>query len=317
MKRIIAVAAALVASAAVASAGDYPSRQVNMIVPFAAGASNDAVARYLANQLRERWGHPVVVENRPGAGSTIGTEYVARAEPDGHTLLFTSSAFATAPAVFAELPYDPLNDLIPITMVGFSQFIMVGGSNVQSDDLASFLEEAKTREIFMATAGLGSATHFAGELFIAASGVEMTPVHYRGGSELTTDLIGGRMDIYVGSLATLIGNVRNGNLKALAVMGDEPAEALPDVMTTASAGIDGASTGLWFGVFAPAGTPDDVVAKLNADINEAMASDDARAFMASLESVVRGYSQADFAAAVEREIEQWRRLAQERGIEAN
>lgn len=317
MKRIIAVAAAFLASTTVAFAQDYPAGQVNMIVPFGAGASNDAVARFLANQLRERWDQPVVVENRPGAGSTIGTEYVARADPDGHTLLFTSSAFATAPAVFAELPYDPLGDLIPITMVGFSQFIMVGGANVQSNDLASFLEEAKTREIFLATAGLGSATHFAGELFIAASGVEMTPVHYRGGAELTTDLIGGRMDIYVGSLATLIANVRNGNLKALAVMGDEPAEALPDVMTTASAGIEGASTGLWFGVFAPAGTPDDVIAKLNTDINDVMASDAARAFMASLESVVRGYPQAEFVTIVEREIEQWQRLAAERGIEAN
>ncbi|MCG6122612.1 MAG: hypothetical protein MEP57_07890 [Microvirga sp.] len=317
MKRIIAVTAALLASTTFTVAQDYPTGQVNLIVPFGPGASNDAVARYLANQLRERWDQPVVVENRPGAGSTIGTEYVARADPDGLTLLFTSSAYTTAPAVFAELPYDPLIDLIPITMVGFSQFIMVGGSNVQSEDLASFIEEAKTREIFLATAGLGSATHFAGELFSAASGVEVTPVHYRGGAELTADLLGGRMDIYVGSLATLVANVRNGNLKALAVMGDEPAEALPDVMTTASAGIDGASTGLWFGVFAPAGTPDDVVAKLNADINDVMASDGAREFMAGLESVSRGYSQEEFGTLVEREIEQWKTLAQERGIEAN
>ena len=309
--------AALVAAALPAFSQDFPSRNVTIVVPYGPAGSTDPFARFLATQLQEMWGVNVVVENRPGAGSTIGTAYVATQPADGHTIMVTTSAYTTAPAVYDELPYDPLNDLVAVALPSTSQFVVTAGASIESENLTDFLaNEAAEREIFLATAGLGASTHFAGELLAAATGMNIIPVHYGGGNDAMVDLIGGRADIYVGSITAVLPNVQAGQIKALGVLGATRADALPDTASTEELGIEGASSGFWLGVFAPGGTPDDIVAKLNADISAVVTSDQGVAYLANLDSVPGTMSPAEFSELIVAEIEQWTALAAERGIRA-
>lgn len=317
MKRIITAAIAGLLAAPGAFAQDYPQAgPVTIVVPYSPSGSTDPVARFVAAELQTKWDQSVIVDNRPGAGSTIGTAYVATAEPDGYTILLTTSAYTTAPAVYDDLPYDPLADLIPVAMPSEAQFVVTAGASVESDTMEEFIEEAKGREIFLATAGLGSSTHFAGELVTSAAGISATPVHYKGGSPAMVDLIGGRADIYVGSMTAVLANIKGGQIKALAVMGAERANALPDTPSTEELGLKGASSGFWLGVFAPAGTPDEIVQKLNADITEVLSSEKGKAYLETLDSTATDMSPAEFGTLVEEEIGQWKTLAKERGIAA-
>lgn len=319
MKRLLITATAAFATLALPTfAQDFPTRDVTIVVPYGPAGSTDPFARFLAVKLQEKWGVNVIVENRPGAGSTIGTAYVATQPADGHVIMVTTSAYTTAPAVYDELPYDPFNDLEAVALPSTSQFVVTAGASIASETLTDFLaNEAAEREIFLATAGLGASTHFAGELLAAATGMDIIPVHYGGGNDAMVDLIGGRADIYVGSITAVLPNVQAGQIKALGVLGATRATALPDVASTEELGIEGASSGFWLGVFAPGGTPEDIVAKLNADITAVVTSDEGTAYLANLDSVAGTMSPAEFSALIEAEIAQWVTLAQERGIEAN
>lgn len=316
-KLTTAAAAAILMVASGASAQDFPSGTVTIVVPYSPAGSTDPFARFLAAELQDLWGVDVVVENRPGAGSTIGTAYVTTQPADGHTILVTTSAYTTAPAVYEDLPYDPLADLVPVALPSTSPFVVTAGASVESTDLTQFLaNEAATRDIFLATAGLGASTHFAGELLASATGMTVVPVHYGGGGEAMVDLIGGRADIYVGSITAVLPNVQAGQIKALAVLGSTRAEALPDTPTTVELGFPSASSGFWLGVFAPGGTPDDIVAQLNADISGIVTSEEGVAYLANLDSTPGTMSPDDFAALIAAEITQWTTLAEERGITA-
>ena len=319
MKRILATTAiATLMAAGPGLAQDYPTQTVTIVVPYSPAGSTDPAARFIAGELQEKWGVNVVVENRPGAGSTIGTAYVGNADPDGYTILLTTSAYTTAPAVHDDLSYDPINDLRAVAMPSSAQFVVTAGSSIQSETLDQFLEnEAAEREIFLATAGLGSSTHFAGELLAAATGMDAVAVHYSGGSDAMVDLIGGRADIYVGSMTAVLGNVQGGQIKALGVLGADRARALPDAPSTEELGIEGASSGFWLGVFAPGGTSDEIVEKLNADITAVMTSDAGMAYLENLDSDVGTMSAAEFQAMIEAEIDQWTVLAAKRGISAD
>lgn len=310
--------AALVAFALPAFSQDFPNRNVTIVVPYGPAGSTDPFARFLATQLQDMWGVNVVVENRPGAGSTIGTAYVATQPADGHVIMVTTSAYTTAPAVYDELPYDPMKDLVAVALPATSQFVVTAGSSIKSENLTDFLaNEAADREIFLATAGLGASTHFAGELLAAATGMTIIPVHYGGGNDAMVDLIGGRADVYVGSITAVLPNVQAGQIKALGVLGATRANSLPDTPSTEELGIQGASSEFWLGVFAPAGTPDDIVTKLNADISTVVTSDAGKAYLANLESVPGTMSPSEFTTLIEKEIAQWTTLAQDRGIKAN
>ena len=312
-----AAGAALLVTASAVSAQDFPTEDVTIVVPYNPAGSTDPFARFLATELQEVWGVNVSVENRPGAGSTIGTAYLATQPADGHTIMVTTSAYTTAPAVYGDLPYDPLNDLEPVALPSTSPFVVTAGASIESENLLDFLaNEAADREIFLATAGLGSSTHFAGELLAAATELNIIPVHYGGGADAMVDLIGGRADIYVGSITAVLPNVQAGQIKALAILGDTRSEALPDVATTEELGIVGASSSFWLGVFAPGGTPEDIVDRLNADITAIVTSEDGQAYLANLDSTPGTMSASEFADLIEAEISQWVTLAEERGISA-
>ena len=263
------------------------------------------------------WGQNVVVENKPGAGATIGTAYVATQPADGYTILLTTSAYSTSPSVYNDLPYDPVNDLTAVVQPGFAQFVVTAGPSLKATNTAELQEETKGREVFVATSGLGSSTHFAGELYAMAAGLDAVPVHYKGGSDAQVDLMGGRADLYVGSTAAVIGNVSAGKTRALAVLGDARADGLPDTETTAEAGLSGADSSFWWGVFVPAGTPDEIVQKINADILTVVQSDEGKAWMKNHDASVKAMTAAEFGDMVNAEIEQWKVLAADRGIVAN
>lgn len=316
MKYMMTAAFAALLMAAPAAAQDYPTGPVTIVVPYSPSGSADPVARYIAGELQEKWGQPVVIENRPGAGSTIGTAYVAAAAGDGHTILLTTSAYTTAPAVYDDLPYDPIGDLRAVALPANSPFVITAGARVEAESLTDLMETAGDTQYFLATAGLGSSTHFAGELLSAAINLNVEPVHYPGGSEAMVDLMGGRADIYVGSITAVLGNVQAGQIRALGVLGAERAAALPDVPSTEELGIEGASSGFWLGVLAPRSTSDEIVNKINADMIEVLSSEKGAAFLTKLDSTLNPMSAAEFDELVEAEIEQWKVLAEQRGIKA-
>lgn len=317
MKHILTtaiLAATMLATPALAQS--FPERAVTIVVPYSPGGNSDVFARFLATDLQELWGVPVIVENRPGAGSMLGTAHVSQAAPDGHTILLTTSAYVTAPAVYGELPYKPLEDLIPIGMVGYVAYLLVGGADVEVATLGEFIELAKTEHLIAATAGLGTTTHFAVEKFMEVNGLDLTVVHYGGGGDALVSLLSGESDLYTTSVAVSADNIRTGAITAFAVMGEDRVSALPDVPTTAELGYADLDVSQWLAVFAPSGVPDDIVEQLNADINAVVETDAFRDRVRSIDVIVDTTTLDEFAEIVETEIVMWGELAAARGISA-
>ncbi|WP_196259145.1 Bug family tripartite tricarboxylate transporter substrate binding protein [Pelagibacterium limicola] len=297
-----------------ANAFEFPTKPVTIVIPFAPGGSTDLIARQLASELGSIWDQPVVVESRPGAGSMIGTAGVAQSEPDGHTLLVTTAAFATAPAIMDDLPFDPQTDITPIAMVGSSPFIIAAGSNVNADNLEDFISEARERPMFIATPGVGSSGHFAGELFSSGTGIEMDVVHFNGGSEAIANLMGGHADILINTTAAILPQVRGGNIKAIGVLGLERYEGLEDGQTTAELGIETADVSGWIGVMGPGGMSAELIEKIYADIQEAMATSTFAELLETNSMNVSTMTSAEFAVNIAAESAMWIALASERGI---
>ncbi len=310
------VAGIFASIASIAAAQDYPTKPVTLIVPFAAGGSNDILARYLGDQLGKMWGQPVVVENMPGAGAAIGSAHVAQAEPDGYTLLIGSVTFTMNPAVQPSLPFDPAADFTPVAMLGRTPLVLVTGPAVEAETLDEFLETARSRDLKYATSGLGNVNQFAAELLNDAAGLNMTPVHYKGGSEAMTDVIGGHVDLFMSSMTQALPLIRDGQMNGLAVTGDERAEAASEIPTFAEAGIEGMDIGQWWGIFVPAGTPDEIVAKLNDDINTVLESDETKEFLAKDGAVPTPMEPAAFGDLVQSELQKWAGIAEDAGISA-
>ncbi|MCB5203780.1 tripartite tricarboxylate transporter substrate binding protein [Neorhizobium sp. T786] len=313
IKTAIAAFAALACISATAAAEDFPTKPVTMVIPFVPGGSTDPVGRFLANALQEKWGQPVVVSNKPGAGSTIGNAEVAKAKGDGYTILFTTAAFTTAAATFKSLNYDSKTDLIPVAITSSSPYVVVGSSKLQANTSDDLKELASSRELFLATAGLGSSAHFAGELFLKALGAKSKAIHYKGSSEAMLDMVAGRSDIYVGSVSAAVENIKAGQVRGLAILGATRSEALADVPTTQELGLD-ASAFQWFGVFVPKGTPMEIVEKINADVNEAMSTVAGQEIAHKFGATVKAMNVAEFGTFVHKEIDTWTALANELGI---
>lgn len=306
----ILLACALMAPSIVV-AQDYPSKAVTVVIPFPAGGTNDVVGRHFADRLKDLWKQTVVVENRPGAGSAIGVTHVTRAKPDGYTLLLVSSSFSTNAATQKNLPFDPVKDLQPIGMIALGDQFVLAGSRVPLSTLKDLQHQAKAQTIFYATTGVGANPHFAGELLNDILGVTMQAVHYQGGAPAMNDVRGGRVDLYFATATEL----RSGIGKPLAVMSEKRSAAFPEVPTVAEAGFPDALFGWWGGMFAPAGTPKDVVAKINRDILTIINSKETAEFLAR-----HGFtppvnmSVDEFEAFVSREIAKWSVLAKKHGI---
>lgn len=286
-----------------------------MVVPFAAGGSNDILARYVSEQLGKKWEQAVVVENRPGAGGAIGSNFVARAKPDGQTLLVVSNAFTMNPAVQSNLPFDSREDFSPVAMLSRGQLVLATGPSSHATSLKDFVTEAKDAKFKIATAGLGSVPHFAGELLNVATGLKLVAVHYQGSSQPLVDLIGGNVDAYFASTTRMLQLVRDGRVKALAITGPARSSAAPDIPTFAEAGFPAAGELVqWWGILAPAGTPDDVIAKINADVSSVMTTDAARGFLANDGGEPNPMTPAEMKSFMEGEFTTWMEIATSAGI---
>lgn len=295
------------------SAEDFPAREVTIVAPMTAGGSGDIAARFLAKALGDKWGKPVVVENITGGGTLIGSAHVARAKPDGYTLLMQSVSLMMLQAVRSDLPFDVTKDLIPVGQIYETQLVFSVGPSVKANTIEEFIEEAKTREIKAATSGAGTSTHFANELLAVATGINLRNIHYKGGSESIVDVAAGRADTSPTTMASGKAFMDSGQIRPLAVMGSQRLTSFPDVPTLKERGID-VDIGLWFGIMAPAGTPDDIIAKLNADINEVMSTPEAADFMNKQQASRANMSQAEFRDHVYGGLSVWQGVAKERNI---
>jgi tripartite-type tricarboxylate transporter receptor subunit TctC len=309
---LAAAAAAIVAASAFAQS--YPSRVIKLIVPFSPGGQPDTIARIVAQHLSGSVG-TTIVDNRPGANTTIGTKAVATAEPDGYTLLFGSStSLALAPALKAG-QYDPIKSFAPIAMISSAPFILVVGPSVPAATVAEFIAYAKAHPGKLNFAApTGGPPHLAGEMFKAATGIDIVPVSYRAMNQAFTDLIAGQMDVIFDAPALLLPFIRDGKARALVVMSARRTADLPDVPTMAESGLPELSLTVWNGLVAPAGTPEAIVTRLNAAVNDGLKSPDIRAALAKLGSEPLIGSPQEFAAFIASEAKKWSETVRLAGV---
>jgi tripartite-type tricarboxylate transporter receptor subunit TctC len=256
---------------------EWPDRPIKMIVPFSAGSSSDTIARIVAAKMGERLGQQVVVENRVGGSTIIGTDSVAKAAPDGYTLqLANTTTHAASAALNAILPFDPVKDFAPVAMIGVSPFVLIGATQVAAPTLKDFVALAKARpgSLSYASAGTGTLAHLAGELFKTKAGIEVTHVPYRGSAQSMIDLMQGRIDLSVSTIPPTLQHIREGKLRAFATMSEKRNASLPEVPTVAEAGVPGCEAALWTAVVVPAGVPADIIKKINAAVLAAVATPD-------------------------------------------
>lgn len=297
-------AAALALTAAQAFAQTYPDKPVRVVITFTPGSATDIVGRLVMGKVSEYWGQPVVPENRGGAGGSIGSAAVAKADPDGYTLLINSNAHAVNPAIFAKLPYDTTRDFIDIVPLTEAPNVLVVRADSPYKSVADLVAAAKAKPgaINWGHAGVGSGTHLNTERFVAAAGITVTQVPYKGTPAVVADILSGAVDTYWGPISAVMSNIKGGKLRPLAVSTAKRSPALPDVPTTAEAGVKGAEAPLWFGVWAPAGTPPAIVAKINADVRKALADPGVRAKLAALGNEPMDMSPEQFAKFVRDEM---------------
>jgi len=268
---------ALQSLAGPARAADYPARPIKLIVPYAPGGGADGVARIVAKQVSETIGQPIVIENKGGAGSIVGTDLVAKAEPDGYTLLLGQSGpISINPAVYKSLPYDPVKDFAPITMTTAYPYMLVVNAELPAKTLAEFvaLAKAKPGALSYASAGTGTLAHLAGELFKYKAGIDVTHIPYRGTAQSTMDLLQGRIDLSVSTIPPTLTHIREGKVRALAVLSDARSDMLAEIPTVREAGFPGCEAELWTAFVVPARTPADIVGRLSQVLHDVLKSAD-------------------------------------------
>ncbi len=266
MLRTLTILLSLSLTFAAPAHAQWPDRPIRLIVPFSAGSSSDTIARIVAAKMGDRLGQQIIVENRVGGSTVIGTDAVAKAAPDGYTIgLANTTTHAASAALVPNLPFDPVKDFIPVGMIGSSPFVLIGSTQVTAANLKDFVTLAKSQpgKLSYASAGTGTLAHLAGELFKAKANIDVTHVPYRGTAQSMIDLMQGRIDLSVSTIPPTLQHIREGKLRALAVMGEKRNIMLPDVPTVAEAGTPGCEAGLWTALVVPMGTPPDIVTKLN------------------------------------------------------
>jgi tripartite-type tricarboxylate transporter receptor subunit TctC len=313
-----AAALLLVTLASVAAAQGYPARPVRLIIPFPPGGSNDIVGRMIAAQLGERLGQTMVVDNRGGAGGTIGTELAARSQADGYTLLLISTAYAFNTSIYKKLPYDPVRSFTPVALLGSGPGVLVVNPALPVGSVRDLIALAKERpgKLNNASAGIGSFQHLASELLRIQAGIEWLHVPYKGGGPAMMDLIAGQADASVGSLIQMLPHIRSGKLKALGTTGAKRSPVLPDVPTVAEAGVPGYEATNWWGFLAPAGTPPAIVERLHQEVVAVQASAETKRRFESEGAEALQMSPADFGAFIAAETTKWARVVKEAGITA-
>ncbi|HRO58496.1 MAG TPA: tripartite tricarboxylate transporter substrate binding protein [Burkholderiaceae bacterium] len=311
MRALAAIAATLsfaVPLAGSVQAQDYPTKPIRLVVPYAPGGATDIIGRATAEELTKTIGQPVVVENRPGAGANLGSEMVARAAPDGYTLLTTaSSTHGISPFLYANLSYDPNKDLAPVIALASFSNVLVVHPSVKANTVQELIALAKAQpgKLTCASSGFGSSIHMSCEMFKHMVGLDIVHVPYKGSAPAVTDLMGGQVDLMFDNIPSAISHVRSGKLRALATTGAERAAALPDLPTMIEAGVAGYQSGAWFGLAVPAGTPADIVARLNAEGRKAV---EAPAFVKRIRELgydIVGGTPEQMAAMIDEEVKRW------------
>jgi len=316
MKRIFAVFALL---ASFSSYGQgFPSHPVRMVIPFPPGGSNDIVGRMIAAQLPAQLGQPVVVENKGGAGGTLGTDIAAKAAPDGYTLLLISVAYAFAPALHKSLPYDPNTAFAPVGIIGRGPAVLTVNPSVPVNSVKELiaLAKAKPGQLNYASAGVGSLQHLATALFVSQAGINVVHVPYKGGGPSMADVIAGHAQIVMPSMIQVLPHLKSGRLKALGVSGTTRSPALPDVPTIAEAGLPGYEAHNWWGLLVPAGTPQPVVDKLNGALKAVLASEETRKRMETEGAEPLSMTPQEFGTFISAELVKWVKVAKDVGIKA-
>jgi len=301
-----------------AFADKYPVRPIKMIVPFTAGSPVDVVARLLAQQLSTALPQPVVAENRPGAGTTIGMKAAAVAEPDGYTLLFQSSSLVVAPAMYKNMDYDPVKSFAPVANVAWGSWVTVVSPALPVRTPQELIAHAKANPDKLAFGyGQGTAPQLVGEWFHKTNGLAIASVPYKGGMQAITDMLTGAIHVNIGTTATLLPLIREGKIRAIAQWGTTREADLPEVPTMIESGFPGLSLGFWAGLWAPAGTPATVVDTLNGTTNRVLDRPDTRAAMQRLGVAPRIGSPKDFADFIADEAPKWRRIVEASGVQVN
>jgi tripartite-type tricarboxylate transporter receptor subunit TctC len=296
---------------------DFPARPVRMVIPIGPGSSMDITGRVVAQRMNESWGQPVVVDNRPGAGGNIGADVVAKSQPTGYTLLFSSSSVAIARSAYRKLPYDALRDLEPVTQISSRGNVLVVHPSLPVGTVKELIAYARSRPgqlSFGSGGGNGSSDHMVGELFNLLAGVKITHVPYKSGPQAMNDLLNGQLQTYFGGIPVNLPMIRAGKVKPLGVSLAKRSPALPDVPTMVEAGVPGYEVNVWYGLFAPRGTPKAVVAKMAADVSRQLKSPDFQEKLTALGVEAAGGTPAEFAALFRTEVEMWAKVVKAANI---
>jgi len=313
------LAIALLACAALVQAQDYPTRPVRVVVPFSPGGAVDGPMRVIAEAMAKSMGQPVVIENKPGAGATIGADVVAKSPPDGYTLLLASQTNVISASLYSKLPYDAMEDFAPVSLIGREPGVLVVNPSVPAKSFQAFVAyvQARPGKVDYASSGNGSGQHLFMALLTSTMGLKMNHVPYRGSGQATTDLIAGVVQASIPGTAGMVGHIRAGKLRALAVTGAKRSPQLPDVPTLIESGVPGYEAYVWMGLMAPKGTPPPIVDKLNAEVLKALATDAVKTYLANagIESV--GSSPAEFGTFYRAEKERWAKVIKETGAKVD
>lgn len=295
----------------------YPSKPIRFVVPLSAGAG-DTLTRTIGQKMSENWNQAVVVENRPGAGSTIGSDIVAKAAPDGYTLLMASFSHAVNPTLYAKLPYDTLKDFAAVTLIGSAPNVLTVNPGVSANSLADVMALAKSQpgKLHFASAGNGSSSHMAGELFKSLTGAQIVHVPYKGAAPAMTDLLAGQVQMAFDPLPSSLANIKAGKLRAVAVTSAKRSPALPDVPAIGEI-VPGYELAVWYGVVAPANTPADIIGRLHAEIVRILNLPDVKERVAGLGFETLGGTPDQFQAFIEAEVAKWGKVVREAGLRPN
>jgi tripartite-type tricarboxylate transporter receptor subunit TctC len=317
--RVLAIVVAALATPLAFAQATYPSKPVRLVVPFPAGGTTDLLARAAGQKLSEAWGQQVIVDNRPGAAGNIGSELVAKAAPDGYTLLMgTVGTHAINPSLYAKMPYDHVKDFVPVILVAGVPNVLVVNPGLPVNSVAELIAYAKANpgKLNFASSGSGTSIHLSGELFKAMTGVEMTHVPYKGSAPALTDLMGGQVQLMFDNLPSSLAFIKAGKLRALGVTSAARATALPDTPAVADT-VPGFEASSWFGILAPAGTPREVVMKINAETAKWLASPDAKEKLASQGANAAGGSPDVFAKHIQTETAKWAKVVKDSGAKVD
>ena len=315
IRKLVAYLLLAAACVSTAAAQTYPEKPIRLVVPFSPGAGTDALSRILAHKLGEGLGQPVVVDNRPGAGGTIGTELVAKAAPDGYTVLFAPAAHAINPSIYPKLGYDTEKDLTPVSICASLPVVLAVESSVPAHSVKELVALAKASpgKLTMASAGNGTVFHLTGELFKGASGANIVHVPFKGGAPAIAAVVGGQVNMTFETSLTVAPHVKAGRLRALAVASQQRIAVLPDVPTLGEAGYPGILSENWYGMYVPGGTPKNAIARLYAELAKALADPDTRQKLAAQGAEVRHNTPEQSAAFVRAEMAKWAKVVKESG----